>query len=117
VVDDEPDARELIRFVLEGCNAEVVTAASAQALQALSRDKPHVPVSDIGMPQEDGYLLIRKREHFLLSKAEGYRRWRYRHARAESNAPFCPATRCISQSLLNLLSLLLLSQVLQVYSE
>lgn len=61
VVDDEPDARELIRFVLEGCNAEVATVASAQeALEALSRDMPHVLVSDIGMPQEDGYSLIRK---------------------------------------------------------
>lgn len=61
VVDDEPDARELIRLVLEGCNAEVVTAASAQeALEVLKHDKPHVLISDIGMPQEDGYQFIRK---------------------------------------------------------
>lgn len=61
VVDDEPDARELIRLVLEGCNAEVATAGSAQeAFEALLRDKPHVLVSDIGMPQEDGYQFIRK---------------------------------------------------------
>ena len=61
VVDDEPDARELIQRVLEGCNAEVITASSVQeALEALSRFKPHVLISDIGMPQEDGYQLIRK---------------------------------------------------------
>lgn len=61
VVDDEPDARELIRVVLEGCNAEVVTAASAEeALEVLKHDKPHVLISDIGMPQEDGYQFIRK---------------------------------------------------------
>jgi len=61
VVDDELDARELIQCVLEGCKAEVITAASVQeALEALSRCKPHVLISDIGMPQEDGYQLIRK---------------------------------------------------------
>jgi len=61
VVDDEPDARELIRLVLEGCDAEVITAASAQeALEVLKRERPDVLVSDIGMPQSDGYQLIRK---------------------------------------------------------
>ena len=59
VVDDEPDARELIRVVLEGCYAEVITAASAeQALEVLKHEQPDVLVSDIGMPQEDGYQFI-----------------------------------------------------------
>jgi CheY-like chemotaxis protein len=66
VVDDEPDARELLQRVLEGCKAQVITAGSVQeALEALSRYKPHVLVSDIGMPQEDGYQLIRKVRELL----------------------------------------------------
>lgn len=61
VVDDEPDARELIRLVLEGCEAEVITATSAQeALAVLERERPDVLISDIGMPQADGYQLIRQ---------------------------------------------------------
>lgn len=61
VVDDELDARELLKVVLEGCNAEVITAASVQeALDQLLREQPHVLISDIGMPQEDGYQFIRK---------------------------------------------------------
>ncbi|MHC5538693.1 ATP-binding response regulator, partial [Singulisphaera rosea] len=61
VVDDEPDARELLRRALERCGAEVTLASSApEAMQALGRSHPHVIVSDIGMPDEDGYSFIRK---------------------------------------------------------
>lgn len=61
VVDDEEDARELIKLVLENSNAQVITAASAhEALEALQNEKLHVLVSDIGMPQEDGYQFIHK---------------------------------------------------------
>ncbi|MBV9469067.1 MAG: PAS domain S-box protein [Abitibacteriaceae bacterium] len=61
VVDDENDARQLITQVLQQCSAEVIAVASvAAALEALQRDKPDVLVSDIGMPNEDGYSLIRK---------------------------------------------------------
>jgi PAS domain S-box-containing protein len=61
VVDDEPDARSLIQRLLQDCHASVVTAGSAdEALQILCRDTPHVLVSDIGMPGEDGYTLIRR---------------------------------------------------------
>jgi len=61
VVEDEADARDIVRRVLTAAGAEVVTAASsAEALKLLDRDKPHVLVSDIGMPGEDGYELIRK---------------------------------------------------------
>lgn len=61
VVDDEPDARELIKLVLEECHAEVITTASAQeALEVLEHDNLDVLVSDIGMPQEDGYQFIHK---------------------------------------------------------
>ena len=61
VVDDEPDARSLIQRLLEDCHASVVTAGSAEeAVQMLFRDTPDVLVSDIGMPGEDGYTLIRR---------------------------------------------------------
>lgn len=60
VVDDEPDARALLKLLLENCEAVVTTAASAsEALDALRRAKPDVVISDIGMPGEDGYALIR----------------------------------------------------------
>jgi signal transduction histidine kinase len=61
VVDDEPDARELLRALLERCGSEVTTAGSAAAaLEAIGRSRPDVLISDIGMPEEDGYSLIRK---------------------------------------------------------
>jgi CheY-like chemotaxis protein len=60
VVDDEPDARELLKYVLETSGMEVRLADSAaEALKALSASEPHVVVSDLGMPAEDGYALIR----------------------------------------------------------
>jgi CheY-like chemotaxis protein len=61
VVDDEADSRELVRRVLMAAGAEVVGAASAaEALALLDQYKPDVLLSDIGMPNEDGYELIRK---------------------------------------------------------
>lgn len=61
VVDDEPDARELIATVLIGRGAEVVTVeSSGEALAALERQGFDVLVSDVGMPQMDGYGLIEK---------------------------------------------------------
>ncbi|HEX8293113.1 MAG TPA: PAS domain S-box protein [Pyrinomonadaceae bacterium] len=61
VVDDEDDARQLISTGLGQCGAEVVTASSARAaLEALAGSKFDVLVSDIGMPGEDGYELIRR---------------------------------------------------------
>ena len=60
-VDDEPDARILIKRVLEDCGAKVILAASApQALDLVSKERPDMIVSDIGMPSEDGYEFIRK---------------------------------------------------------
>jgi signal transduction histidine kinase/ActR/RegA family two-component response regulator len=59
VVDDETDARELIRLMLERTGATTHGAASAEeAFAALSSFHPNVLVSDIGMPGEDGYSLI-----------------------------------------------------------
>jgi signal transduction histidine kinase/CheY-like chemotaxis protein len=60
VVDDEPDARQLIRLVLAKCEAEVAIASSASEARALIESfQPHVILSDVGMPGEDGYDLIR----------------------------------------------------------
>ena len=69
VVDDETDAREWIRTVLQDSGAEVILAASVgEALEALQQSRPDVLVSDIGMPDEDGYALMRKiREMELVS--------------------------------------------------
>ncbi len=61
VVDDEEDARRLVRTVLESCAARVTVAANAaEALSALKSLRPDVLISDIGMPNEDGHSLIRK---------------------------------------------------------
>ena len=60
-VDDEPDALGLVKRVLEGCGARVVTATSAaEALDLVVAERPDMIVSDIGMPGEDGYSFIRK---------------------------------------------------------
>jgi PAS domain S-box-containing protein len=59
-VDDEPDARDLLRRVLEDQGAKVTSFASAEdALAALKTTKPTVLVCDVGMPKVDGYQLIR----------------------------------------------------------
>ncbi|HTQ81391.1 MAG TPA: response regulator, partial [Thermoanaerobaculia bacterium] len=61
VVDDDPDARQLIRAILEGCSAKVTTAASAsEALTIIEQGEIDVLVSDIEMPGEDGYALLRQ---------------------------------------------------------
>ncbi|MGJ5632149.1 PAS domain S-box protein [Nostoc sp. CALU 1950] len=61
VVDDQADTREFITTVLEQYQAEVKAVGSVpEALQLIMQWKPDVIVSDIGMPQEDGYSLIRK---------------------------------------------------------
>jgi len=60
VVDDEADSRDLVRIVLEKCEADVVTASSgAEALEELDRHASDVLLSDIGMPGQDGYQFIR----------------------------------------------------------
>lgn len=60
VVDDEPDARKLVRRLLEDCQAEVTTAGSAaEAVSQIRTRRPDLLVSDIGMPETDGYQLLR----------------------------------------------------------
>ncbi|PYQ21660.1 MAG: hybrid sensor histidine kinase/response regulator, partial [Acidobacteria bacterium] len=59
LVDDEDDAREAMAVLLRQAGAHVTSVASApQAMAALEREKPHVLLSDIAMPGEDGYALI-----------------------------------------------------------
>jgi PAS domain S-box-containing protein len=61
VVDDEHDARQLLRRVLLGCQAEVALAGSPmEAIELVETFKPDVLVSDVGMPEQDGYDLIRQ---------------------------------------------------------
>ncbi|MBD2067010.1 response regulator [Leptolyngbya sp. FACHB-671] len=61
VVDDEVDTREIITLILEGYGTHVIATASvSEALEAVEQFNPDILVSDIGMPLEDGYALIRK---------------------------------------------------------
>ncbi|MBD1834486.1 response regulator [Cyanobacteria bacterium FACHB-472] len=69
VVDDEADTREFLTFALEEYGAETMVAASAaEALKALELYNPDVLLSDIGMPEEDGYSLIRKVRSLSLER-------------------------------------------------
>jgi PAS domain S-box-containing protein len=61
VVDDSEDARDLMRRLLEDCAAEVLTAGTVdEALALVERKKPDVLISDIGMPDADGYELLKR---------------------------------------------------------
>ena len=68
VVDDEADTREFLAFALEQCGANTMVANSvSKALLTLPDFHPDVLISDIGMPDQDGYTLIRQiRELELL---------------------------------------------------
>ncbi|HUS00048.1 MAG TPA: response regulator [Pyrinomonadaceae bacterium] len=61
IVDDDDDACELLRFSLEMSGAEVRTSSSvADAIKSLREWRPHLLLTDINMPGEDGYSLIKK---------------------------------------------------------
>lgn len=61
VVDDESDARDLLSAILQQSGAEVrVADSTAQGIMILKQWRPDILVSDIGMPQQDGYVLIRE---------------------------------------------------------
>jgi PAS domain S-box-containing protein len=61
IVEDDADSRELLRVILDKCNASViVTASGVEAMQVLERETPHVLISDIGLAVEDGYEFIRR---------------------------------------------------------
>ena len=70
VIDDEPDARALVKRLLEDCHAKVTTTGSVDEAVALVKSGQFdVLVSDIGMPGEDGYSLIKRVR--LLGKGNG----------------------------------------------
>jgi CheY-like chemotaxis protein/anti-sigma regulatory factor (Ser/Thr protein kinase) len=61
VVDDEPDARDLLSAILTRCGSDVrCSDSAADAIQTFSEWHPDVLISDIGLPNEDGYSLIRR---------------------------------------------------------
>jgi PAS domain S-box-containing protein len=61
VVEDHNDTREFIAMVLQQSGAEVTAVSSVnEAIQYLDHGQPHVLISDIGMPREDGYKLIQE---------------------------------------------------------
>ena len=71
VVDDQEDTRVFLALLLQRCGARVTSVASApEAFAALQELRPDVLVSDIGMPDEDGYSLI-KRVRALPREAGG----------------------------------------------
>ena len=60
-MQDDPDGREAISMMLEEYGAQVhAVGSAAEAYQVLQRDHPDVLVSDIGLPHEDGYSLLRR---------------------------------------------------------
>ena len=61
VVDDEPDARDLFGSILQAAGAAVTTAGStAEARERMAAERPQVLLSDIEMPGEDGYQLVKQ---------------------------------------------------------
>ena len=70
-VDDEPDARHLLQHVLQTCGAQVTTAAGAvDALQIMERSDFDVIVSDIGMPEVDGYEFLKRARTSMHAKGK-----------------------------------------------
>jgi signal transduction histidine kinase/ActR/RegA family two-component response regulator len=68
-VEDEPDARELLKLMLERCGAEVRAAQSVrEALREIEEWKPDLMISDIEMPGEDGYYLIQRVRSFAQAQ-------------------------------------------------
>ena len=61
VVEDHADARDLVACVLDAAGAEVTTAASSrEALKGIAGTMPDLLLADLGLPDEDGYTLLRR---------------------------------------------------------
>jgi PAS domain S-box-containing protein len=72
VVDDEADARELVKRLLEMAGAKVSLAGSAaEAMERILTARPDVLVCDLGMPSEDGFSLIRQLRALEEERQEG----------------------------------------------
>jgi CheY-like chemotaxis protein len=71
VVDDDPDTRDLVTTILTRCGSEVhCSESAAEALKAFHEFSPDLLLSDIGMPEEDGYGLIRKLRKLKSKRAK-----------------------------------------------
>lgn len=71
VVEEERDGREMIALILEQCGAKVVTAESVErALVAYEQCQPDILISDISMPAEDGFNLIRQIRNSNTAKSD-----------------------------------------------
>jgi CheY-like chemotaxis protein len=71
VVDDEPDAQQLLEIVLSQCGAQVTVAASAsEAIEQFKQNRFDLVITDIGMPEENGYSLIEKLRSFSSERGE-----------------------------------------------
>lgn len=78
-VDDDPNTREMLQEALQRAGAEVTSAASApEALEKLQSLRPDVLFSDIGLPEEDGYELVRKVRAQRGERRQHLRRRAYR---------------------------------------
>ena len=70
LVEDDPDAREMVTLILEQYKAEVITAESVpKAIEAYRKKQPDILISDISMPSKDGYDLIQQIRHSLERKS------------------------------------------------
>ena len=71
VVEDEADAREMVTLILEQCGAKILAANSVEpAFILFSQHQPDLLISDISMPNEDGYALIRQIRSSTGDRAE-----------------------------------------------
>jgi signal transduction histidine kinase/ActR/RegA family two-component response regulator len=71
VVDDDPDTRDLVATILTRCGSEVrCSGSAADAIVAFQEWNPDLLVSDIGMPEEDGYGLIRRLRKLRSKRAK-----------------------------------------------
>jgi CheY-like chemotaxis protein len=69
IVDDEADTRELLKQGLEYCGAKVKAVGSAdEAINELVAMLPDILISDIGMPEVDGYELIKRVRKLPVSR-------------------------------------------------
>jgi len=89
-VDDEPDARELIRHVLGRNRAKVVVVGSVrEAIEAFEKLNPDILVSDIGMPDEDATASSARSGSDRPTVAEKFLPSRLPHTFAKTIAPAC----------------------------
>jgi CheY-like chemotaxis protein len=83
IVDDEPDARGLLRVMLSHTSARISDAQSAaEALRMYSQDRPDIILADVAMPGQDGYALMRAIRALPNGEGGTCAPWRWRRTRA-----------------------------------